>query len=207
MAFHSPETGWYEFRPMDTTAVRQKLRELVGDWDKAGRNLTTLYQRKPGLSELCRDGTTLLLPTREGKVQMAWFPRPQGHKNSSQEDFALTQFISLLVNPFAEYLGGPCPRCDNYYIKKSKRQTIYCSSTCGARVTAISATVRSRKRDYERKIALAKKLIEKWSMKRRSEDWKTWVARGALGVRQDRMTVKWLTHAVNMGTLRDPSIL
>jgi len=182
--------------------MQQDLRRLIGEWDRSGPNLYALFKKHPDLQERCSRGTTLLIPTREGVAQLAWTPSRISSGNSPQKEAALTHFIRFLVNPLATKLGGPCARCDRFYIKNTSRQKTYCSTRCGTARTALSATQQRRKKDYEKKLLWARRLIEQYGSKRVRMGWKEWIAVKTKGV----ITEKWLTRAENLGKIQLPAI-
>jgi hypothetical protein len=113
-------------------------------------------------------------------------------------DEALRWFIELLFNPACSRLAGPCPRCDKYYIRRSARNKVYCSRSCGTRATALAATKRRRNEEHARKLREAAEAIRKWEESPR-EDWKVFV------VRRGHITARFLTRAVNKGELEPPT--
>jgi hypothetical protein len=189
----------WEWNTVDISEFRMELRRIIGDWDKADRNLFKLYERRPDLRLRFSEGHTILVPTLAGKAQLAWFAYPKGLKTASTADAAMMRFTELLVNPLSEMLGGPCPRCDLYYIKHSKRQKVYCERRCGAATTAVSAARSKREADHAEKLQTAQRAMTKWgSIRRRNEGWKLWVSRST------GYTLTWLTRAVNRGELLVP---
>jgi hypothetical protein len=168
---------------------------LVRSWQASGPNLIKMFQKDPELEKRCMHGRTLLIPTKTGRAYLSWLPNPPNDQVFSQRDQALTHFMALIVNPEWELLGGPCPRCDRYFLKKAHRKRIYCSSKCGAATTAIE-TRRKKLRDlYEEKLRTAQEAIAAWTRSRTSQDWKAWVAN------KTGLSLNWLTHAVNQGKL------
>jgi len=190
----------WEWKEIDTTEVHQELRRLVSLWIESGPHLGLFFKRNPDLQEFCMHGRTILMPTREGLAQLGWLPHSSHHRIKTQEDRALALFTELLVNPGANQLGGPCARCNSFYVKNTKRQKVYCSRDCGSVQTAMSATQRSRRLAYNKKLAKAERRIERWMNGRRGRPWKVSVADGV------EITIKWLTRAVNAGKLAEPSI-
>ena len=107
------DSNW-EWRSTDRTEAQQELRHLIAEWQRSGPNLLKLFKKNPELQASCSEGTTQLIPNRDGVAQLAWFPHPVGSKKASQKDVALTCFIRFLVNPLAPTLGGPCERCGDF---------------------------------------------------------------------------------------------
>jgi len=194
------DSNW-EWRDTDITEAQQELRRLIAEWLRSGPNLLKLFKENPELQASCTEGTTMLIPNRDGVAQLAWFPRAVGHKNASQKDAALSRFIHFLVNPLAPTLGGPCERCGRFYIKNTKRQKTYCSHQCGTANTALTATQKRRQMEYSRKLMIAQRAIEQWSKRGSSRtSWKKWVSSRS----ENDITQQWLTRAVNSGKLATP---
>ena len=102
----------------------------------------------------------------------------------------------LITNPLWKQLGGPCGRCGDYDLKKTKRQKVYCPRACGLRTTAASAMRQRRQREQTNKIRNAQSLIDRWSKNKRRLAWNDWVSN------RTGYTVRWFTRAVNNGKLR-----
>jgi hypothetical protein len=102
-------------------------------------------------------------------------------------------------NPDWELLGGPCVRCGDYYLKRARRRTKYCSRKCSSKETAISSTRSWRADQQERKISRAQECIDEWCNVKRREAWKTWVSR------KTGFTDRWLTRAEHNGKINPPS--
>jgi hypothetical protein len=87
----------------------------------------------------------------------------------------------------------------DYFLKKVKRQKIYCSRSCGSEMTAIAAVRRRRQREYADKLRRAQKAISDWSKCNSRLGWKDWVSN------ETGYTVKWITRATNNKHLQPPS--
>jgi hypothetical protein len=119
-------------------------------------------------------------------------------------DQARRDFIRLLLHPLREKLSDrPCARCDRYFLKKTARQTEYCSRKCSRDGTAAFATKKRLRDQHSRKLTVAAELAQKWITVRTKDDWKQWVAKHPRGVREE-ITPKFLTRAVNKGGLMPP---
>jgi hypothetical protein len=112
---------------------------------------------------------------------------------------ALGNFIDFLLNPFNEKLGGPCKRCGKYYVKRTKRQAVYCSKRCGRRQTALSASRKRRKQEHLDRLKLAKQMVLGWVKTNKSQSWKEWIHS-----REPTISKNWLTRAVRKGELVEP---
>jgi hypothetical protein len=179
---------------------RLELRRLVKEWRDSGPNLDKLFQEKPDLARRCR-GTTIVLPSQGGAGRLVWNP-DLGLKPLTEKESALFQFMTLIINPEWKMLGGPCPRCEKYFIKKTNRQiAVYCSRTCATATTALAATRRKREEDRKAKLAIARRSIETWrKLRGRKSPWKEWVVSRHPG----EMSLNWLTRAVKSGELQPP---
>jgi endogenous inhibitor of DNA gyrase (YacG/DUF329 family) len=143
-------------------------------WEALGRSLGGA-----AISTQLPDGTWMLAPVLESWVEFGFFT----------------------LNPHCEELAGPCPRCDNYYVKKRSNQKVYCSRRCGNAAMAVVWTAAKRKAEHDEKMIRAEALIQKWnSLKRRSGlVWKVW-----LKERDPSITAWFVTRRVRMRELPEP---
>lgn len=205
------DTADYGALPLSEKQI--ELRRLVKGWMTSGPNLRKMFAREPALDEKTRHGTTLFYPAGKGRGYLDWFPKtPEAHLSTAQselaspEDHALREFMVLITNPQWETLGGPCRRCGKFFIKESNRLRVYCSKSCGSRVTAFSAVQKQRQTQKQEKIRLAVEAIEKWQRTSQRIDWKDWVASHAkLTTSRTQLTTRWITRAVNQGYIQPPS--
>jgi hypothetical protein len=175
-----------------------ELRRLIEIWQKSGPNLSRMLKDDDVLAARARHGRTLLVPTNTGKGHLHWRPYPQDFDAGSWKDQALTHFMDLIVNPEWHKLGGPCQRCDRFYVKKTSRQKKYCSRRCGSRTTAVAATRKMREEERARKLRRAQEAANRWVKVHTRDSWKDWVST------RTKLTVKWLTRAVNRGDFQAP---
>jgi hypothetical protein len=179
------------------------LRQLVEAWQQSGPNLVVFQRHWPDVWENLQHYLEKTPP------QLAWgesggcgfkhtFSDRLG-RNPHWEAYRL--FSMLITNPQWDKLAGPCARCGNYYIRRTARNSTYCSRFCGTRATATAATRRSRSKERVRKLKEAALLVNKWTPSKRTryQDWKKWVT----GQNPD-LTVTFLTRAVNKGDLKPP---
>ncbi len=177
------------------------LRGLVEAWKESGPNLNKLLRDDPALEARVREGGMRLVATDTGKGHLIWLPIAEGVSASSCEDHALAYFKNLVVNPEWEKLGGPCPRCEQYYVKKTSRQKTYCSRRCGANMTATASTRRRRQAKRVQKLLRAQEFANEWATVHTQKSWKEWISAQT----KMEITVKWLTRAVNKGDLTSPA--
>jgi hypothetical protein len=178
--------------------LRSELRRLVEAWQKSGPNLAKMFEADEVLATRAKHGRTLLAATNTGKGHLLWLPNPPDFDLLSWKDHALTHFVDLIVNPQWHKLGGPCERCDNYYVKKTSRQKTYCSRRCGSVLTALATTRKRRAEERAHKVRRAQAAADQWPTAPTRRPWKEWV-----WVRT-KITIKWLTRAVNKGDLKVP---
>lgn len=184
--------------------VRRQLRELVEKWKTSGPNLRKLFTENPRIEEETRQGLVLLHPTSTGRAYLQWMPTPTGPNATLARDVALEHFMLLITNPDWELLGGPCRRCDRYYLKRRRgRQKGYCSKECRSAATASLSQQKRRDQQQDEMRAWAEKYLEAWLRTDRKQNWKEWVA-GKAKVKHG-ITKNWLTHAINEGKLSEPS--
>lgn len=185
-------------RERDFAALRLELQELVTAWKRSGPNLTKMLDANKDLSKKVEKGKTLLVTSDSGRAQLMWIPDPAPLPERTVLDHAAVLFVNLVLNPYWESLGGPCRRCDKYYIKKTVRQESYCSRRCGAAITALEATRSRRQAQLEKKLEMAQGAIKEWQKQRPAVDWKSWVCL------QTELTLTFLTRAVNNGAIHPP---
>ena len=179
------------------SASQKQLQRLVREWMDSGPDLLKMFRKEPELEQLVRNGVTRFYPVHGGRGHLDWIPAVS-ELPSSYEAHALEDFMVLITNPLWELLGGPCVRCNNYYLKKTRRQKIYCSRSCGAKQTAHEAVTRRRKEEHSKKLRLAAKAGREWGEKKRRDTWREWVSR------RTGLTGRWITRAVNRGELSRP---
>ncbi len=178
---------------------QKALRRLVEAWQASGPNLQKLFTRYPELERRTKYGETIFLATKSGHGHLEWAPNPVGANRSSAQRGVLEDFMMLIANPRWELLGGPCAGCRDYFLKHTKRQTVYCSRTCSSAVTAVPAMKRKRQEEQARKIQLAQEYIGEWYKTKRRLGWKEWVSN------ETGFTIRWITRAANRGALRPPN--
>jgi hypothetical protein len=173
-----------------------ELRRLVGAWNDSKRNLNALFKLEPTLERQIKHGQTTLYATPSGSAYLDW--EPVAGKPESPKQTALYYFVHLITNPLLHMLCGSCPRCERYYLNETRRLRKFCSTKCGAAITAAEAVRRCRQRKFENDVERAQKSIKDWCRKKRRMPCKEWVAA------QIHLTLNWLTRAENKGVLRFP---
>ena len=179
--------------------MNKELRSLVQAWFDSGPNVAKLFKENPVLARITLIGRAAITPTRGGRAQLVYVDGPNTCLSPGDPlDIALGLFFLFLLNPFNEKLGGPCKLCGKYYVKKTKRQKVYCSKRCGLMQTSKSAVMKRRQAEHRDKLATAKLLSEKWSKTKTRKSWKEWVSD------HTQISRHWLTRAVNSGELYEP---
>ena len=148
------------------------------------------------------------LPTSTGRAHLIFSPVvPEDKKEKGRDGkyrktpdgVALELFYTLTLNPEWDRLCGPCARCARYYIKKTSRQTKYCTRQCGSLATATASTRKRLDEEHADKLRRAEAAVLSWPAARGILNWKQWVSR-----REPDISSKWLTRAVNKGELHSP---
>jgi hypothetical protein len=179
------------------------LRKLVQAWQLSGPDLDKFSADQP---KMWADVERYWKTMRQNPIHLIGAPGGGAFlfMNSSPEndpcDEALRWFIELLLNPDCVKLAGPCPRCDNYYIRRSARNKVYCSRSCGTSATAIAATRKRRHQEHADKLLRADQAGREWVRSHMKKDWKSWVSR-----RHPDISVKFMTRSVNSGELKPPT--
>lgn len=199
---HGPDDALVQKRRFKETPPM--LRKLVQAWQASGPDLFrfSLDQR-----QMWKDvdrywvagrrlNPLLLLGAPGGGAGIGQNHRPE--RDPYKE--ALRLFIALLFNPQCDKLAGPCPRCGNYYIRRSARNKVYCSRSCGTRATALAATRKRREEEHADNLLRAAVAAREWTRARTKKEWKPWVSCRVPGI-----TAKFLTRAVNKGELEPPT--
>jgi ribosomal protein S27AE len=178
-----------------------KLTKLVTEWQKSGPNLAKMMTANlPLWNTLTRSCNATWTITETGGAYVDLQPGialPKfGHSRTRVEEreaTAVMLFYKLTVGPW-EKLGGPCPRCGKYFIKKRANHKIYCGRKCGSLVSAEVSTRKKLNEDRAKKVLRAGALIQEWDALKRHPtiDWKRWVHHA-----DETITPKWLTRAVN----------
>jgi hypothetical protein len=188
--------------PTDPTNL--ELRRLIAAWHESGPNLKVMLGADPALSQnLISDFRALYWPTKSGRAHIVF--SPHGDPQDLNSD-ARARFMMITLSPDWNKFGGPCRRCDKYFIRKTAKQSVYCSHRCASQDTAIKRTAEVRREQRLHKLNAAKEAIIEWEKLckrgRVKKGWKEWVA--AYNPHAE-ITTRFLTHAVNQSALQAPS--
>src|ERR1035441_10147191 len=188
----------YVLNTKEPVRLCSELRRLVKAWLESGPDLKKMLEADKVLSRNVRHGRTLLVATGGGRGHLLWLPNPPCSSPASWDYQALAMFMDLIVHPYWEKLGGPCARCGDYYIKKTRRQKVYCSQRCGSANTALPAVRKKRAGEHARKLHSAQEALLHWKPTSNERGWKEWISK------RTGLSINWLTRAVNKGELFPP---
>jgi|ERR1039458_2892174 hypothetical protein len=182
------------------------LVRLIRDWQDSGPNLLQMKFPPgcPNLFEMQKSLRALISPTGGSRAYytIAYVPTPK--RPWTAWDFACQQFIRLITNPECERFGGPCPRCNKYFIRAGAKQKLYCSRECGSAAAALESTRQTRDREHADKLARAAQSVLEWKRDwkkgRTKKGWKEYVC-----MQYPNITPKFLTRAVNNDELSEPA--
>jgi hypothetical protein len=182
----------------DYQPVQRELHRLVQAWFDSGPNVSKLLEANPILARAALRFHAHLIPTKSGRAKLTYTPNPEGMAPGDPLEIALGLFLNFLLNPYNEKLGGPCKHCGKYYVKKTKRQVVYCSKQCGLKHTSQTAIRKYRLQERKEMLEKAKWYLARWTKTKTSKDWKEWV------YRETRISKNFLTRAVRNGELIEP---
>lgn len=193
------QSGELTTNRLELSEQQRELRLLVERWMKSGPNLRKLFARYPELVDRTKCWEMYFYATPTGQGYLDWNPAYAEASLTLPADYALRDFMTLITNPQWNSLGGPCCRCRNFFLKKTKRKGVYCSRSCSSGGTAASATRKWREREQAKKVNVAQEYITEWGSAKRRLGWKQWVAN------ETGFTIRWLTRAINRGALPAPN--
>ena len=177
--------------------LRAETRRLVRAWQDSGPNLVELFRSDKELAVRCAQGQIALHPTRTGRAFLVWRAIPDEEQIKSMKNVALLHFIQLIAHPDWQSIGGPCKRCDKYYLSESRHKRVYCSAKCRATASAVRSTRHKRLEERDAKLARAKAKLDHWRPATRMS-WKRWVSQ------ETRLSLSFLTLAERRGELVPP---
>jgi hypothetical protein len=181
--------------------LSKELRGLVQKWRSSGPSTEIFKRENPDLWERIENVTLSIEPTKSGRARIIPFGIPRENQGlSDRESLVLGMLLWLILNPECDRLGGPCARCQRFYIKKTRRQTVYCSKRCGPLKTSVDRNRKIRRDKHEAKLNKANELIARWKKSGSTREWKRWVSSNS----KSTITLKWLTRALNRGEISEP---
>lgn len=196
--FPIPINGGWQRHKGDYRPVKRELRRLVQAWFDSGPNVAKLFSGDPELALAAMHCRLLLIPTKTSRAKVMCVTVPEKMPPGEPLEIALGLFLGFLIDPYNERLSGPCKHCDKFYVKKTKRQIVYCSKRCGLNHTSQSVLRKRRLREHLATLKKAERFATRWAAARTSKDWKSWVNKEAL------ISKNFLTRAVRKGELTEP---
>jgi len=193
-----PINGGWQRHKGDYRPVQCELRRLVKAWFDSGPNVMKLFSDDPVLALAAMHCRAHLIATKTNRARVICMTVPENMPPGEPLETALGLFLGFLIDPYNEKLGGPCKHCDKFYVKKTKRQVVYCSKRCGLNHTSQSVLRKRRQQDHLATLKRAERSAAMWAKTKTSKDWKSWVAREPL------ITKNFLTRAVRNGELSEP---
>ena len=196
--FPKPVNGELTLCKLDYRPVQTELRRLVEAWYKSGPNVSKLLESEPLLERESRSFRAHMIPTQTAQARLLYISVPDNMDPRDPRETAFGLFINFLLNPFNQRLGGPCKHCNKYYVKKTKRQNVYCSRKCSLNHTSLETNRRQRARENAMKLKRVKISLTAWSMLKRISDWKIYVSKDT------NISKNFLTRAQKHGLIDIP---
>lgn len=194
------------------TPWNPELRRLLTVWQQSGPNLKAMLEADRKLKkELETEFLPVIVPTETGRAYVYLNPRPitfeaeQPMPSEVITRIARSYFMVVTLSPACDKFGGPCPRCQRFFIRKTAKRSVYCSRRCASQHSAIEATIKARAEQRKSKLARAERAMAEWEQSwkkgRTRKTWKEWVAAS-----DPDITVRFLTRAINERALQPPAI-
>lgn len=100
--------------------------------------------------------------------------------------------VQFLHHPESWRLGGPCPRCGKYYLRKKRNPQDYCSKECRMANTVTEPALEAREKIRKHKLELLEKGKTEWQRLNTREPWDVYAVRYADAIwRRESATAKW----------------
>ncbi|MHB1953180.1 MAG: hypothetical protein ACYCOU_05480 [Sulfobacillus sp.] len=187
-----------------------KLAQLVTEWQESGPNLAKMMAKPANvplwrtLAKSCNATWTI---TKTGGASIHLEPGialPEfGHSRTRTEEKeakAKILFYKLTLGPW-EKLGGPCPRCGKYFIRKRANHKSYCGRRCGSLASAEASTRKKLNEDRAKLLGLAVKFWPQWT-ERKHPIRALWIAEKVNAKRgtERHITQKWISRNIDIRT-------
>lgn len=192
-----PGDGGWKIIRKDYRPAQRELRRLVQAWFDSGPNVKRLFDSEPTLTEAARHFQASIVATDGPTARLIYLTVPESTPIGPRS-IALGLFLDFLLSPFNTRLGGPCAHCNQYFIKKNRRQKVYCSQRCGLRHTALTVNRNRRAKEHREMLEKAQESIARWAKSRVRADWKNSVSKDTM------ISKNWLTRRVKDGELVEP---
>jgi hypothetical protein len=197
--FHVPTKDGRHKVQGDYRDVNRELRRLVQAWFDSGPNVEKLWLEDPALARLSHLVRAYMVPTKGSRAYLTYLDGPDtGLSPGDAVEIAFGLFFHFLLNPYNKKLGGPCRHCGKYYVKKTERQTVYCSQHCGRKYTSKISVQQHRQQQHLETIEAANRYLAKWALTSTRKGWKEWVSDNAL------ISQHWLSRYERNGELIVP---
>lgn len=151
-------------------ADRQELRELVTAWVECGGDWQVFLSGMPASTRRAFARGTYYLP--EDSQELVLVPMPSPHPDATPAQHIFLQFV---LHHESWRLGGPCPKCGRFYLRKKAHEQVYCSTRCNVRDKAQAAMQKKRHAAHAAELQKVQKAIMLWQEKKKQGDWRAWV--------------------------------
>jgi hypothetical protein len=182
----------------DYRPVRQELRRLIRTWFECELNVGKLLKADPVVAKAALVFDAHLISGRSGQGHILCVPVPKDMPLGNPLSIAIGLFLGFLFNPYSHMLAGPCKECDQYYVRKTIRQIVYCSSKCGRKHTSRESNRVRAQTQRAKDIKLAQNALNSWCQDSHKEGWKDYVHR------KTRVSKNLLTRTFKSGELVAP---
>ena len=152
----------------DYRPIQKELRSLAQAWFKSGRSVAKLLDANPALNQAIQRYPPQFIPTKTGPARLAFLTAPEYPAHAKPLEIAFELFRDFLLNPDNDRLGGPCKRCGNYYVRKSRRKMIvYCSRRCAHLFTSRLANKIRRDRKHKAQLQARRGVLRRYGERRK----------------------------------------
>jgi hypothetical protein len=135
----------------------------------------------------------VLVPTYHGQAYVSL--RPLG---GSRFDIVGFYFIRFALCSKAGYLGGPCAHCGRWYVKKTLRPSVFCTTRCAGNATK----ARERSKAHADQIEVLQQAVDRYQRKplrwRERHQLRQWLKNNVV-VRDYGISKKFITQSINSG--------
>jgi hypothetical protein len=178
-----------------------ELGRLVDAWRASGPNVSKLFRAELDLSKAAGDLQAILLPTATPRAELVFSTTPSSSRLDKKHHHAFGLFLLFLLNPYNDQLKGPCEYCGKYFLmSKRRKNSRYCSLTCGNRFQSRLSNALRRKAERDIQVKGVQQKIRSWKALGRRGDWRAYV------LRRGDITKNFLTRAIREGQIQDPTL-
>lgn len=181
-----------------TEADRAELKVVVDMWLAAGgdhrswaesmlRAKLPVQQYRDYKSTTSADGVQQIFPMAEGAAKGL--------------------MVHFLHHPESWRLGGPCPRCGKYYLRKKRNPQDYCSKECRMVKTVTEPALEAREKIRKRKLELLEEGKAERQRTKTREPWDVYAVRYADAIwRRESASKRWQATIRKSGIKESGSI-